>query len=79
MGQVKLGQHQVKLGRIKSGQVNSRQFKLGQVKICNGDICHLSRFTVYCHTRLNLGFSAKLKIWQVPACKMESQRGIILN
>ena len=25
----------------------------------------------YCHTRLHLGFSAKLKIWQVPSCKME--------
>ena len=34
MGHVKLGQDQVKLGRIKSGQVISRQFKLGQVKIC---------------------------------------------
>ena len=26
-----------------------------------------------CHTRLHLKFSAKLKIWQVPACKMEPQ------
>ena len=25
---------------------------------------------LYCHTRLQLGFSAKLRIWQVPACKM---------
>ena len=32
----------------------------------------------YCHTRLHLGFSAKLRIWQLPACKMEPQSGIIL-
>ena len=32
----------------------------------------------YCHTRLHLGFPAMLKIWQVPACKMEPQRGIII-
>ena len=31
-----------------------------------------------CHTRLHLGFSAKLRIWQVPACKMEPQNGVIL-
>ena len=30
----------------------------------------------YCHTRLHPGFSAKLRIWQVPACKMESRSGI---
>ena len=27
----------------------------------------------FCHTRLHLGFSAELKIWQVPTCKMEPQ------
>ena len=32
----------------------------------------------YCHTRLHLGFSAKLRIWQVSACKMEPRSGIIL-
>ena len=31
----------------------------------------------YCHTRLHFGFSAKLGIWQVPACKMEPRSGII--
>ena len=31
----------------------------------------------FCHTRLHLGFSAKLKIWQVPTCKMEPRSGII--
>ena len=31
----------------------------------------------YCHTRLHLGFSAKLKIWQASACKMEPRSGII--
>ena len=30
-----------------------------------------------CHTRLHLGFSAKLRIWQVPADKMEPQSGNI--
>ena len=30
-----------------------------------------------CHTRLHLRFSAKLRIWQVPACKMEPQSGSI--
>ena len=29
----------------------------------------------YCHTLLHLGFSAKLKIWQVPICKMEPGSG----
>ena len=32
---------------------------------------------IFCHTRLHLGFSAKLRIWQVPACKMEPRSGII--
>ena len=32
----------------------------------------------YCHTRLHLGFSAKLRIWQVPTCKMEPRSGIII-
>ena len=32
---------------------------------------------VYCFTRRHLGFPAMLKIWQVPACKMEPKRGII--
>ena len=31
-----------------------------------------------CHTRLHLGFSTKLKIWQVPTCKMDPWSGIIL-
>ena len=31
----------------------------------------------YCHTRLHLGFSAKLGIWQVPTCKMEPRSGYI--
>ena len=34
---------------------------------------------IYCHTRLHLGFSAKLKNWQVPACKIEPRSGIILR
>ena len=33
----------------------------------------------YCHTRLHLGFSAKLRIWQVPACKMEPQSDYIMQ
>ena len=33
----------------------------------------------FCHTRLHLGFSAKMRIWQVAACKMEPQRGIVLD
>ena len=31
----------------------------------------------YCHTRLHLGFSAKLRISQVPTCKMEQRSGYI--
>ena len=31
-----------------------------------------------CHTRLHLGFSANLRIWQVPACKMEPRSGTII-
>ena len=34
--------------------------------------------SMYCHTRLHLGFLAKLRILQVPACKMEPQGGIII-
>ena len=40
-----------------------------------GASLYLSCF--YCHTRLHLGFSAKLRIWQVPACKMEPRSGNI--
>ena len=32
---------------------------------------------VFCHTRLHLGFSANLRIWQVPVCKMEPWSGNI--
>ena len=32
---------------------------------------------LYCHTRLHLGFSAKLRILQVSPCKMEPRSGII--
>ena len=32
----------------------------------------------YCHTRLYLEVSAKLKIWQILACKIGLQSGIIL-
>ena len=35
------------------------------------------QFIIYCHTWLHLGFLAKLRILQVPACKMEPQSGII--
>ena len=31
----------------------------------------------YCHTRLHLGFSAKQRIWQGPACKREPRSGNI--
>ena len=34
--------------------------------------------TQYCHTRLHLGLSTKLRIWQVPVCKMEPQSGFIM-
>ena len=30
-----------------------------------------------CHTRIHLGFSAKLIIWQVPTCNMEPRSGNI--
>ena len=39
---------------------------------------HRGSGTCFCHTRLHLGFSSKLKIQQVPACKMEPQSGIII-
>ena len=35
--------------------------------------------TYYCHTRLHLGLSAYLRIWQVSACKMEPQSGTIIT
>ena len=40
-------------------------------------ICQVPPCYAYCHTRLHLGFSAMLRIWQVPACKMEQQSGNI--
>ena len=30
----------------------------------------------YCHTLLHLGFSDKLRVWQVPACKMGPRSGM---
>ena len=33
---------------------------------------------INCHTRLHLGFLAKLGIWQVLACRMEPQSGLII-
>ena len=32
----------------------------------------------YCHIQLHLGFSAKLKMCQVSACKMEPQSGFMI-
>ena len=32
----------------------------------------------YFHTGLHVGFSAKLRIWQAPTCKMEPRSGIII-
>ena len=37
-----------------------------------------SEYCNFCHTRLHIGFSAKLGIWQVSACKMEPRSGIII-
>ena len=34
-------------------------------------------FSYFCHSRLHLGFSAKVSIWQVSACKMELRIGLI--
>ena len=43
-------------------------------KVCFWYILHISY--IYIAT-LHLGFSVKLRIWQVPACKMEPRSGII--
>ena len=40
-------------------------------------IVHQASSGYHCHTRLHLGFLAKLRIWQVPACKMEPRSGYI--
>ena len=37
----------------------------------------MNKLIHHCHTRLHLGFSAKLRIWQVPTCKMEPRSGNI--
>ena len=39
---------------------------------------NIDRWFTYCHTRLHLGFSAKLRIWQVTTCKLEPRSGIII-
>ena len=45
---------------------------------CGPTIFYLIFFkNIFCHTRLHLGFSAKLRIWQVPTCKMEPRSGNI--
>ena len=36
-------------------------------------------FPFYCHPRLHLGFSAQLRIWQVPTCKMEPRSSYIMQ
>ena len=51
----------------------------GVTKVFKGCFKSIPRmFRGYCHTRLHLGFSAKLRIEQVPASKMEPQSGIII-
>ena len=40
--------------------------------------CSASCDPNFCHAQLHLWFSAKPRIWQVPACKMEPQCGIII-
>ena len=52
--------------------------KLGVYSCCNQVLSTLGKH-INCHIRLNLGFSAKLRIWQFPACKMEPLCGIIFN
>ena len=49
-----------------------------QEKAKFGNVWLTPNFFSYCHTRLHLGFKAKLKIWQASACKMEPQSGIII-
>ena len=49
-------------------------FKLFYLLKCNA---RHTGFLDFCHTRLHLGYSARLRIWQVPACKMEPRSGII--
>ena len=49
---------------------------LKNLRYISGNIPHIfhANFATLGH---NLGFSAMLKIWQLPACKMEPQSGII--
>ena len=43
-----------------------------------GSIClSTAKFQIIATLGLHLGFSAKLRIWQVSACKMEPRSGII--
>ena len=51
--------------------------KLLKAWVHTHDCSRLISEQVYCHTRLHLGFSAKLRIWQALPCKMEPRSGNI--
>ena len=51
---------------------------LVQIQVINIAIIFGISVIYCCHTRLHLGFSANLRIWQAPACKMGPQSGVIL-
>ena len=53
----------------------------GQKAACELEMFHLLPISspLFCHTRFHLGYSAKLRIWQVSACKMEPRSGIIIG
>ena len=62
------------IGKVKKG------IKFFLTLLSNLCPCYHSHlYLLYFHTRLHLGFSAKLRIWQVSACKMEPQSGTIIT
>ena len=80
----------LRTGQVNLEHVKSSLDKLSQVVQVKSEICLTQNILdpkivmdlkyldpIFATLGLHLGFSAKLKIWQVPACKMEPRSGII--
>ena len=66
---------------MSSNRITNISVAFPESRSCSGpsiSICLTKKF-IHCHTQLHLGFSAKLRIWQVSACKMEPQSGTIIT
>ena len=58
---------------------NYAKLWMGRAKLCLRMCWYGQEMQCYCHTRAPSWISAKLKILQVPACKMEPRSGMIIG